>query len=134
MTSEERTLAILLLALHPGPPPQQPIAIPVAEPTAAHSTPDPLQGYSQNFKAHLRNTVREVLLQEDLQSYGSRPSCRLKVLDTPFNRVTAAIAKEPQEFRATHLPANYNKGQNKDYFEGLGSDPNPVISKLPDGY
>ncbi|OAV86838.1 hypothetical protein PTTG_29706 [Puccinia triticina 1-1 BBBD Race 1] len=122
MTSEERTLAILLLALHPGPPPQQPIAIPVAEPTAAHSTPDPLQGYSQNFKAHLRNTVREVLLQEDLQSYGSRPSCRLKVLDTPFNRVTAAIAKEPQEFRATHLPANYNKGQNKDYFEGLVSD------------
>ncbi|OAV87004.1 hypothetical protein PTTG_29624 [Puccinia triticina 1-1 BBBD Race 1] len=105
-----------------APPPQQPIAIPVAEPTAAHSTPDPSQGYSQDFKAHLRNTVREVLLQEDLQSYGSRPSHRLKVSDTPFNCVTAAIAKEPQEFRATHLPANYDKGRNKDHFEGLVSD------------
>ncbi|WAQ80929.1 hypothetical protein PtA15_1A267 [Puccinia triticina] len=36
--------------------------------------------------------------------------------------VQAAIAKEPQEFRATHLPANYDKGRNKDHFEGLVSD------------
>ncbi|WAR58142.1 hypothetical protein PtB15_5B374 [Puccinia triticina] len=67
---------------------QQPSAIPVAEPTAAHSTPDPSQGYSTDFKAHLQNTVHKVLLRVDLQSYGSRASRRLKVLDTLFNRVT----------------------------------------------
>ncbi|WAQ84802.1 hypothetical protein PtA15_5A375 [Puccinia triticina] len=72
----------------PPPPPQQPSAIPVAEPTAAHSTPDPSQGYSTDFKAHLQNTVHKVLLRVDLQSYGSWASRRLKVLDTLFNRVT----------------------------------------------
>ncbi|OAV85466.1 hypothetical protein PTTG_30503 [Puccinia triticina 1-1 BBBD Race 1] len=57
MSAEERTLAILLLALHRGPPPPQPLLMTIADPTPPQSTPDPTQGYSTQFKSYLQNTV-----------------------------------------------------------------------------
>ncbi|OAV93008.1 hypothetical protein PTTG_27450 [Puccinia triticina 1-1 BBBD Race 1] len=114
MSPEARNMAILLLALQtcitPKPTPN-PVVVPAqlpAEPTATQTPTD--QQFSSAFRTWVRETSCPVLLAEDLQSYGSRASRRLRVADTPFPQVQAELNRQDEAFRAAHLPPNIAQG------------------------
>ncbi|OAV90687.1 hypothetical protein PTTG_06548 [Puccinia triticina 1-1 BBBD Race 1] len=112
MTPEAQNIAVLLLALQNGSTARQPSLIaPITI-----SDPSPVVTFNDPMKNFVRETAREVLLEENIQSYGSRAAMRLRVADTPVKRVRSTIDKRSgsEEFRAVHLPPNYDQGDALD--------------------
>ncbi|KAA1082983.1 hypothetical protein PGT21_021995 [Puccinia graminis f. sp. tritici] len=109
MSQEARTTAILLLALQNNVSPQ-----PTATSNAGLNQDDHQdeieashEGYKSNkgFRAYLRQTIRVVLLEEDIDCYGYRSSQRLKPSKTPVGRLMEMINSETPQFRKiNHLP------------------------------
>ncbi|KAA1126905.1 hypothetical protein PGTUg99_030839 [Puccinia graminis f. sp. tritici] len=103
MSQEARTTAILLLALQNNISPQ-----PTATSNAGLNQDDHQdeveashKGYKSNkgFRAYLRQTIRVVLLEEDIDCYGYRSSQRLKPTKTPVGRLMEMINSETPQFR-----------------------------------
>ncbi|EFP76782.2 uncharacterized protein PGTG_02243 [Puccinia graminis f. sp. tritici CRL 75-36-700-3] len=94
MSQEARTTAILLLALQNNLTPQ-----PTASTASSNAGPNQddhqdeveasHEGYKSNkgFRAYLRQNIRVVLLEEDIECYGYRSSQRLKPSKTPVGRM-----------------------------------------------
>jgi hypothetical protein len=90
MSQEARTTAILLLALQNNLSPQ-PIASANVQTNQAENQAEgeASDNYKMNkgFRAYLRQNIRLVLLDEDIDCYGYRTSQRLKPTKTPVGRM-----------------------------------------------
>ncbi|WAQ81520.1 hypothetical protein PtA15_1A862 [Puccinia triticina] len=78
-------------------------------PTGSNARPS-VSSQTSSLETWVRETSCPVLLAEDLQSYGSRASRRLRVADTPFPQVQAELNRQDEAFRAAHLPPNIAQG------------------------